>query len=74
MALGKQHRNRWIVAFGGDQIVIERTPAGLLAASIPARREVVGTRSEAVALINALHAAIPDTGDQPCGGGGESCP
>lgn len=74
MAMGKQHRNRWIVAFGGDPITIERTPAGLVAVSVPARREVVGTRPEAEALIDALRAAIPDTGDQPCGGGGESCP
>ena len=55
-------QSRQTVMFGGDLVVIERTPAGLVAASIPARREVYGTRSEVEALINVLRSAIRERG------------
>lgn len=54
---------RWTVIVGGDEIVIERTPGGLVAISIPARREVTATREQVEDLRRKLGAAIakPET-------------
>lgn len=53
MASDGRDQNRWVVDLGGgDTFEIERTPAGLVAMSIPTRREIFGDR-EAVAEIRA---------------------
>lgn len=54
---------RWTVTAGGDDIVIETTPAGLVAISIPARREVIADRAAIEDLRRKLGAAIADEGD-----------
>jgi hypothetical protein len=54
---------RWTVSVGSDEVVtIERTPAGLVAISIPSRREVIATRDEIEDLRRKLGAAIADEG------------
>lgn len=54
---------RWTVNVGeNDVIAVERTPAGLVAISIPSRREVVATREEIEDLRRKLGAAIADEG------------
>ena len=57
--MGDQRRSRQTtVTFGRERLLIDRTPAGLVAVGIPARREVIGNRVEVEALIAALRAAI----------------
>jgi hypothetical protein len=52
---------RWVVNVGNDEIIaVERTPAGLVAISIPSRREVIATRAEVEDLRRKLGAAIAD--------------
>jgi hypothetical protein len=54
---------RWTVTVGDDDIVIERTPTGLVAISIPARREVIADRAAVEDLRRKLGAAIADEGE-----------
>lgn len=55
--------SRWTVQMGSDDsIVIERTGAGLVAISIPSRREVIGTREQIEDLRRKLGAVIADEG------------
>jgi hypothetical protein len=51
-------QSRRTVMFSVDQVVIERTHSGLVAASIPSCRTAYGRRVEVEALIAALRAAI----------------
>lgn len=52
---------RWTVSVGNEDVIaIERTPAGLVAVSIPTRREVIATRDEIEDLRRKLGAAIAD--------------
>lgn len=60
--MGEQ--DRWTVKIGGDPVVIQRTPAGLVAVLMPARREAVGTRAEMRELRDALDQALTDAGDR----------
>lgn len=53
----------WTVSFGGDVVHVARTPAGLVAVSIPSRREVIGDRAEVTELRDVLDAALADEGE-----------
>lgn len=57
---------RWTVTISSDDsIVIERTAAGLVAISIPTRREVLADRTAVEDLRRKLGAAIADEGSEP---------
>jgi hypothetical protein len=58
---------RWTVSVGSDEITIERTPTGLVAVSIPCRREVIATREEVEDLRRKLGAAIAVPGEDEGG-------
>jgi hypothetical protein len=59
MASHEQDQNRWVVDLGGgDTFAIERTAAGLVAISIPSRREVIADRAAVEDLRRKLGAAI----------------
>lgn len=64
MALDEQGQNRRTVMVGGDPVVIGKTPAGLVAVNMPARREAVGTRTELRKLRDALDAVLSGEGGE----------